>query len=95
MRLPNGTYDKIKWTALAFIPALEVLILTVGKIWGLPYYDNIAATIAAVGVFLAAIIGVSSKTYYEELAAPSDQDYIDILEDEEEGGEDNGDPILG
>ena len=67
MRLPNGAYDKIKWVALAFIPALEVLILTVGKIWGLPYYDNIAATIAAVGVFLAAIIGVSSKTYYEDL----------------------------
>lgn len=67
MRLKDGTYDRIKWIALAFIPALEVLILTVGKIWGLPYYDNIGATVAAVGVFLAAIIGVSSKTYYEEL----------------------------
>lgn len=94
MRLPNGTYDKLKWTALAFIPALEVLILTVGKIWGLPYYDNIAATIAAVGVFLAAIIGVSSKTYYEELAAPNDEDYIELIDDETEGGGED-DPVLG
>ena len=94
MRLKNGTYDKIKWTALAFIPALEVLILTVGKIWGLPYYDNIAATIAAVGVFLAAIIGVSSKTYYEELSAPNDEDYIELIDDETEGGAED-DSTLG
>ena len=78
MRLKDGTYDKIKWIALAFIPALEVLILTVGKIWGLPYYDNIGATVAAVGVFLAAIIGVSSKTYYEEL-----ENWEGVLDDPE------------
>lgn len=86
MRLKDGTYDKIKWIALAFIPALEVLILTVGKIWGLPYYDNIGATVAAVGVFLAAIIGVSSRNYYEDLAQPTDEDLMIEYEDEEEGG---------
>lgn len=94
MRLKDGTYDKIKWIALAFIPALEVLILTVGKIWGLPYYDNIGATVAAVGVFLAAIIGVSSKTYYEDLAQPTDEDLMNEYEDEEEGGADD-DSTLG
>lgn len=86
MRLKDGTYDKIKWIALAFIPALEVLILTVGKIWGLPYYDNIGATVAAVGVFLAAIIGVSSRNYYEDLAQPTDENLMNEYEDEEEGG---------
>ena len=84
MRLKDGTYDKLKWIALAFIPALEVLILTVGKIWGLPYYDNIGATVAAVGVFLAAIIGVSSKNYYEDLSEPTDADYFELLEEEPE-----------
>lgn len=84
MRLKDGTYDKIKWIALAFIPALEVLILTVGKIWGLPYYDNIGATVAAVGVFLAAIIGVSSRNYYEDLAQPTDEDLMNEYDDEEE-----------
>lgn len=86
MRLKDGTYDKIKWIALAFIPALEVLILTVGKIWGLPYYDNIGATVAAVGVFLAAVIGVSSRNYYEDLAQPTDENLMNEYEDEEEGG---------
>lgn len=88
MRLPDGVYDKIKWIALAFIPALEVLILTVGKIWGLPYYDNIAATIAAVGVFLAALIGVSSKTYYQDLQEMTEEEYLQLYYgDEEEGQE--------
>ena len=84
MRLSDGTYDKLKWIALAFIPALEVLILTVGKIWGLPYYDNIGATIAAIGVFLAAIIGVSRKTYLEDLAKPTDDDILASFEEDEE-----------
>ena len=77
-------YDKIKWFALAFIPAFEVLILTVGKIWAIPYYSEIGATVAAVGVFLAAIIGVSSKNYYEDLALPTDDDMFALTEEEEE-----------
>ena len=34
MRLKNSTFDFLKWFCLAFIPSLEVLILSVGKIWG-------------------------------------------------------------
>ena len=67
MHLQDKTYDLIKWIALNLIPALEVLILTVGKIWGLPYYAEIGATVAAAGVFLAAVIGVSRRTYYQVL----------------------------
>ena len=63
MKLSNRTYDILKWVALVVIPASATLVLTVGKIWGLPYYDNIGATISAVGLFIAAIIGVSSKDY--------------------------------
>lgn len=96
MRISNETYDGIKWVALNLIPALEVLILTVGKIWELPYYTEIGATIAAIGVFLAAIIGVSRKTYLEELAEPTDDDILALFEeeDEEEGGE-TDDSIIG
>lgn len=90
MRISNKAYDIVKWVALAFFPALEVLVLTVGKIWGLPYYSEIGATIAAVGVFLAAIIRVSSNTYYDELTQPTDDDLAElILEDEEEEAEDD------
>jgi len=87
MRISNETYDGIKWVALNLIPALEVLILTVGKIWELPYYTEIGATIAAIGVFLAAIIGVSRKTYLEDLATPTEDDLLTQMEDEEEEAE--------
>ena len=67
MKLCNTTYDRLKWFALVFVPAFEVLILTLGKIWGIPYYSEIGASVAAVGVFLAAILGVSSRSYYKEI----------------------------
>lgn len=65
MKISNKTYDLIKWIALIVLPACNVLILTVGKIWGLPYYAEIGATVAAFGVFLAAIIKTSSDNYSE------------------------------
>lgn len=80
MKINNNTYDTLKWIALNLIPALEVLILTVGKIWGLPYYDNIGATVAAFGVFLAAVMGISSRTYYRTL----DETAVEEGEDPEE-----------
>lgn len=69
MRISNELYDRIKWIALNLIPALEVLVLAIGKIWDLPYYIEIGATIAAIGVFLAAVIGVSKSAYNSDRTA--------------------------
>ena len=80
MKISNKNYDRLKWFALNFIPAFEVLILTLGRIWGLPYYAEIGATVAAVGVFLAAVLGLSSKNYYAADEGEKDPD-----EDEEDG----------
>ena len=57
MKISNKTYDRMKWFALIFIPAFETLILTVGKIWSIPYYLEIGATIAAIGLFLGSLLG--------------------------------------
>lgn len=51
MKISNKQFDCIKWIALVLVPASATLVLTVGKIWELPYYDNIAATITAFGLF--------------------------------------------
>lgn len=85
MNISNKTYDILKWVALVVIPASATLVLTVGKIWGLPYYDNIGATISAIGLFVAAIIGVSSKDFYE--AEPMEIDELEYIEDGDEGDE--------
>ena len=61
--LPGKVYDVIKWIALIFVPALVVLIQTIGGVWHWPYLNEITTTIAAVGVFLGALIGVSTIAY--------------------------------
>ncbi len=68
MKLKNSVYDFLKWFALAAIPALETFWLTVGKAWNLPYLTEIGTTIAAFGLFIATLIGVSTVQYRRNLA---------------------------
>lgn len=74
MKLSNKTYDFLKWFALVALPAFNLFILTLGKIWELPYYVQIAATVSAVGVLIAALIGASSKQYWEDVDEEEDED---------------------
>ena len=64
------TYDIIKIIALVWLPALATLYATIGKIWGLPYVDQIPATIMAIDTFLGAIVKISSDVYHTR---PKDQ----------------------
>lgn len=61
--MKNHHYDALKNVALLWIPALATLINTVGMVWGLPYTNEITATITAVGVFLGAGLKISSNNY--------------------------------
>lgn len=63
MKLSNKTYDNLKWIALVLLPAVQVLWLTLGKIWSFPYLIEIGATIAAVDVFLGSLLGLSNIKY--------------------------------
>ena len=63
MSISNKTYDWLKWFALLAIPALATLVITVGKVWGLPYSEQIAATITAIGMFMGAVIRISTTKY--------------------------------
>lgn len=64
--MTNKTYDTLKTLALVVLPALATLWLTISKIWGLPYGEEIAATITAIDVFLGAILKISSFYYLEK-----------------------------
>ena len=66
MKLSNRTYDILKWIALVVIPASATLVLTVGKIWGLPFVTEIPATIMAVDTLMGAILHISAKEYNKE-----------------------------
>lgn len=66
MKLNNNTYDILKRIALYVLPALATLVLALGKIWNIQYSEQIGATITAFDTFLGAILGLSSKKYWEE-----------------------------
>ncbi|NMM96271.1 holin [Bifidobacterium sp. DSM 109960] len=57
--LPDKAYQVLKWLALIALPAIAVFTQVVGPAWGLPYVDQIVATIDALGVLIGALIGVS------------------------------------
>lgn len=66
MKIDNKTYDVLAWIGRILLPSLSVLYSTLGKIWSLPYTEQIPLTIMAVDVFLNALLGISSKQYFEE-----------------------------
>lgn len=57
--LPDKVYQILKWIALGVLPALAVFANTVGLTLGLPHVDAIVTTLNALGLLIAACIGVS------------------------------------
>lgn len=92
MRISNNMYNFLKWFALVAIPAFEAFWLTVGKVWSFPYLTEIGTTIAAVGLLIAALIGVSTKGYRnleeENANSPELDNPFDDYDIEEEGEDD-------
>ena len=61
----NELFDIMRYMAEVGLPALSVLIATVGRIMGLPYADKIAAVVMAVSVFVGSLVGIKRKQYTE------------------------------
>lgn len=63
MMLSNRVYDALKWITLILLPALGVFYLAMANTWALPYGTEVVATLAAVDLFLAAILGISTNKF--------------------------------
>ena len=63
MKLNNKTYNVLKWVALIVLPALATLYAVLSATWGLPFGEQIPATITAVDTFLGALLGISTSQY--------------------------------
>ena len=61
--MSDKMYNILKNVALIILPALATLWLTIAQIWGLPYGEEIAATITAIDVFLGALLKISTAFY--------------------------------
>ena len=58
-------YHALKYVAQVILPALATFILTLGEIWGIPYSQQISATVMAVDTFMGVALHVSKMNYYE------------------------------
>lgn len=61
--MKNKTYDFWKKIAMYVLPAIATLVITVFKIWDIPYGEEIGATITAIDTALGVILGISSANY--------------------------------
>ena len=66
LKMSNSTFDVWKEIAQIWIPALSTLYFTLSGIWGLPYAEQICGTLAALDVFLGAILKISTYQYNKE-----------------------------
>lgn len=62
MKLPNKVYDTMKWVLSIAVPAVIVLIKTLGAIYSFNT-DAITATIAAIATFAGSLFMISSTKY--------------------------------
>ena len=63
MMLSNRVYDALKWVTLILLPALGVFYLAMANTWALPYGTEIVSTLAAIDLFLAALLGISTNKF--------------------------------
>lgn len=77
--LNDKLYNVLKWVAIVLFPSLETLWLTLGNIWGFPYTVEIGATIAAIGLFIGALIGISSVKYYAKIKEEAEAKEIENM----------------
>lgn len=61
--MSNKTYDRLKWLAMYFLPALGTLYFALAGVWGLPYREQLVGTITAIDTFLGVILGISKAKY--------------------------------
>jgi len=65
--MTNKTYDILKYIALIVLPAIATLYSAVAGIWGLPYAEQIPATIMAIDTFMGVLLKISSDNYNKEV----------------------------
>lgn len=61
--LSDKTYDGTKWVAQIALPAFGTLYFALSVIWGFPYGEQIVGSVAAIDLFLGALLGLSTRTY--------------------------------
>ena len=60
--MSNRTYDTLKVVALILAPVLA-FVASLVNIWGIPYGEQIVATLTAIDTLIGAIVVAANKAY--------------------------------
>lgn len=63
MKLNDKLYDVLKWITMIVLPALATAYVGLAAVWGWPFADEIAKTVAVVCTLLGALLGISTAEY--------------------------------
>lgn len=63
IKLTNSDYDKLKWIAQIFLPALATLYFALSQIWGFGYGEEVVGSITAIDTFIGVCLGISTYQY--------------------------------
>ena len=66
MELPQNVYDTMAWIGRICLPALAVFYGTIGKIWNLPFTEQIPLTLTAMAVLINALLKKASDDYFDK-----------------------------
>ena len=66
LKMSNSTFDVWKEIAQVWIPALSTLYFTLSGVLGLPYAEQVCGTLAALDVFLGAVLKISTNQYNKD-----------------------------
>lgn len=70
--MSNKIYDFLKFLAMIVFPASATLYLGLSNVWGLPYGEEISATITLVDTFLGAVLMISTSQYNKKVLTNDD-----------------------
>ena len=64
MKMTNKQYDTLKFFALLILP-ISAFVGKIASIWGLPYGEQIVATLIALDVLVGALVKIAADNYHE------------------------------
>lgn len=67
--MSNKVYNVLKWVAMIVLPALATFYLGLSNVWGLPFGEEISATITLVDTFLGAVLMISTSQYNKRVGS--------------------------
>lgn len=67
--MSNKVYNILKWFAMIVLPALATFYMGLANTWGLPFAEEIPATITLVDTFLGAVLMISTNQYNKRVDA--------------------------